>query len=59
MSTGGGSTGDSNNDGASDILDFNILMVQWGETGTNLSGDFNSDGTVDLLDFNVLMVNWS
>jgi hypothetical protein len=64
--TGGGtvlgtstSKGDSNNDGKVDILDFNILMINWGRTGPNIPGDFNGDGTVDILDFNLLMVNWT
>jgi len=40
-----------------DILDLNILMVHWGETGG--IGDFNGDGKVDILDFQSLMVNWT
>ncbi len=50
---------DANKDGKIDILDFNILMVHWGETGTDNIADFNSDGIVDILDFNLLMVNWT
>ena len=59
---GGGSVtfrvGDANRDGRVDILDFNILMVNWGSTATNNIADFNRDGRVDVLDFNILMVNW-
>lgn len=50
---------DANTDGKVDFLDFNALMVHWGEKGTNIIGDFNSDGVVDFLDFNMLMVNWT
>ena len=53
-------TGDTNNDGKVDILDFNVLMVNWGTQVTGAShGDLNNDGTVDILDFNVLMINWT
>ncbi len=48
---------DANKDGKIDVLDFNILMVNWGETEGGL-GDFNSDGIVDIFDFELLMVNW-
>ena len=48
---------DANKDGKIDILDLNILMVHWGETGG--IGDFNGDGKVDILDFQSLMVNWT
>lgn len=50
---------DTNNDAKIDVLDFNALMVDWGQAGANLSTDFNSDGTVDIFDFNMLMINWS
>ena len=40
-------------------MDFNILMVNWGNAPTNKNADFNQDGKVDILDFNTLMVNWS
>lgn len=50
--------GDANHDGRVDILDFNILMVNWGSLNTNNIADFSLDGRVDILDFNLLMVNW-
>ncbi|MFH1990531.1 MAG: dockerin type I domain-containing protein [Patescibacteria group bacterium] len=50
---------DANKDGKIDILDFNMLMIHWGETGTGNIADFNGDGIVDILDFNLLMVNWT
>lgn len=49
---------DTNKDHKVDLLDFNTLMVHWGETGTGNIADFNLDGKVDILDFNLLMVNW-
>ena len=63
---------DIDDKGSVDILDFNLLMVNWGKKDTmNLSlakpnrckvtnvADINCDGKVDVLDFNVLMVNWA
>ena len=51
--------GDANNDGKVDIFDFNRLMIQWGNTGTNNTADFNNDGVVDIFDFNRLMIHWT
>ena len=69
VSTGGGGGGgaaattpttnnvwDSTNVG---ILDFSILMSEWGQTVVGLSADLNHDGTVDILDFSMLMANWN
>lgn len=50
---------DVNVDGKVDFLDFNSLMVHWGQSGANVTGDFNGDNVVDFLDFNMLMVNWT
>ncbi|HTR18865.1 MAG TPA: immunoglobulin-like domain-containing protein [Candidatus Paceibacterota bacterium] len=72
-SSGGGSPGggggggsistysqyDLNKDGKVDLLDFNLLMTNFGKTGFSVPGDFNSDGTVDLIDFNSFMVHWT
>lgn len=41
------------------ILDFSILMSEWGQTGSGLSADLNNDGKVDILDFSMLMANWN
>ncbi len=53
--------GDTNADKKVDVLDFNTVIVHWGETTTGgaASGDLNGDGKVDVLDFNILIVNWS
>ena len=50
---------DLTGDGNVDILDFNVLMVHWGQSGSGIVGDINGDDKVDILDFNVLMINWS
>ena len=50
---------DANNDGKIDVLDFNALMVNWGNASANNTADFNSDGKVDVFDFNLLMINWT
>lgn len=59
--TGGPVLGDTNADKKVDVLDFNTVVVHWGETTTGGvgSGDLNGDGKVDVLDFNILIVNWS
>lgn len=51
---------DFNSDGNIDVLDFNILMANWGTIGgaTTATGDANGDGNVDILDFNLLIINW-
>lgn len=54
--------GDFNRDGKVDVLDFNILMVNWGKTiPSNLASviDINRDSRIGIEDFNLLMVNWS
>ena len=60
---GGGTTlfskGDANQDGKINILDFVILMANWGKTGSGNAADFNSDGIVDIQDFVILMANWT
>lgn len=50
---------DANNDGRIDILDFNILITNWGATVLGNVADFNEDSIVDIFDFNLLMVYWS
>lgn len=50
---------DANNDSKIDVLDFNALMVHWGEKGTTVVADFDGNGSVDVFDFNALMVHWT
>ncbi|MEK7194902.1 MAG: dockerin type I repeat-containing protein [Patescibacteria group bacterium] len=50
--------GDINKDGKVDVLDFNALVVNWGNNPQNINADLTGDGKVDILDFNALMVAW-
>ncbi len=50
--------GDINHDGKVDILDFNALLVHWGQKGSNIDADLNGNDVVGILDFNILIVNW-
>jgi fibronectin type 3 domain-containing protein len=51
--------GDANGDGVVDILDYNILVSNFGKTGMTWSqGDFNEDGVVDIKDFSILSSNY-
>ena len=49
---------DANDDNKVNILDFNILINNWGAVGLNIA-DFNNDKVVDLLDFNLLIIFWT
>ena len=46
--------GDVNGDRSVDVLDFAVLIGQWGLRGSGLEGDLNNDGRVDMSDFAVL-----
>jgi hypothetical protein len=47
--------GDANRDRSVDLLDFNILAANFGQSGRDFTqGDFNYTGNVDLVDFNIL-----
>jgi len=50
---------DANDDERIDILDFNILMINWGSTATGNIADFNKDNKVDVFDFNLLIISWT
>jgi len=50
---------DINGDGKVDLLDFNGLMVNWGNAKFKNQADFNADNKVDLGDFNIMMIDWS
>jgi len=47
-------------DGVFNIIDFNIMISNWGSQNVDNTGkgDINRDGIVDILDFNKLMVYW-
>ena len=50
---------DTNADGKTDVLDFNALMVNWGNTTPGNIADCDSSGVVDIFDFNLLMIYWT
>lgn len=47
-----GCTGDLNNDGFVDVLDFLILLANWGEI------DLDGDGDTDIVDMLLMFSNW-
>ncbi len=51
---------DLNSDGKVDIFDFNILLGNFGKTGSNgfIPSDIDSNGKVDIFDFNLLLGNF-
>ncbi len=52
--------GDLNEDGAVDIVDLNMLLIDWGKTGgfSDARSDANGDGTVDIVDLNTVLIDW-
>jgi hypothetical protein len=52
--------GDLNGDGKVDIYDYNILVADFGKTGTPgwIPADIIKDGKVDIYDYNVLVGNF-
>jgi len=54
------SQGDLNGDNQVTILDYNLLLIDFGKTGNPgfLPADINRDGKVDLLDYNLLLKNF-
>jgi hypothetical protein len=51
-------TGDLNSDGKVDIFDYNILVGNFGKTGTGIAGDIDVNGKVDIFDYNLLVGNF-
>ena len=45
---------DLDGDGVVNVVDFLVLLAEWGGPG----GDINGDGTTDILDFLLLLANW-
>jgi hypothetical protein len=50
--------GDANTDGSVNVQDYNSLVTQFNQTGSNLSADFNNSGKVDVQDYNILVTNF-
>ena len=61
--TGGAVLGDLNGDGLVTILDFLILLGEWGDCDLPCPpfclGDLDEDCTVGITDFLILLANWS
>ncbi len=54
-------TGDLNDDGAVDIVDLNMVLIDWSRSGaaiTDSRSDANGDGTVDIVDLNTVLIDW-
>jgi hypothetical protein len=50
--------GDLNNDNRVDLVDFSILLFNWGVPEDSIA-DLNKDGKVDLVDFSILLYWWT
>ncbi len=53
--------GDFSEDGTVDIVDLNMVLIDWGNTGLDVidqRADTNSDDTVDLIDLNTVLIDW-
>ncbi len=56
-STGKKFLADLNGDSKVNLVDFSILLFNWGSAGP--AGDLNGDHKVDLTDFSILLFNWT
>lgn len=50
--------GDIDSNGKVDIFDFNTLLTNFGQTGSNNPADLDKNGKVDIFDFNILLTNF-
>ena len=53
--------GDFSEDDTVDIVDLNMLLIDWGKTGlaiTDQRADTNSDDKVDIIDLNTVLIDW-
>ena len=41
-----------------DVDDFSVLLVQFGQSGTEFSADLDNDQDVDFDDFSTLLINF-
>ncbi len=48
---------DLNRDGKVNLVDFSILLFNWGTT--SITADLNQDANVNLTDFSILLFNWT
>ncbi|MGD9691304.1 MAG: hypothetical protein AB7G17_00510 [Phycisphaerales bacterium] len=47
--------GDTNGDRRVDFLDLNMVLSQFGQSGTGLGGDVSGDGMVNFVDLNIVL----
>ena len=52
----GSSVSDVSGDDEVNLVDFSILLTNWGKAGV---GDLNDDGIVNLADFSIMLFNWT
>lgn len=50
---------DLNGDNKVNLVDFSILLFNWGTAGKGTVSDLNSDDIVNLTDFSILLFNWT
>ncbi len=50
--------GDIDCDGRIGIFDYNILITNFGKTGTSIQGDLDKNGIVGIFDYNILIGNF-
>jgi len=50
---------DINNDNRVNLIDFSILLLNWGNNPSNPTADYNGDGKVNIVDFSILMYWWT
>jgi len=53
-----GLRGDLDLDQDVDLIDLEILLDNWLETGDNVTGDINFDGVVNIFDWNIFAQEW-
>ncbi len=50
--------GDLDGNNKVDIFDYNILLTNFGKTGTGIQGDLDQNNKVDIFDYNILLTNF-
>ncbi len=50
--------GDLDGNGKVDIFDYNIILTNYGKTGSGIQGDIDGNGKVDIFDYNILLTNF-
>jgi hypothetical protein len=53
-----GKVGDIDGNGKVDIFDYNILLTNFGKSGSAIQGDLDSNGKVDIFDYNSFLTNY-